>query len=43
MLPRQRDLLAGSYEWGIVEGAGHFVHREKPVEASAAILDCLAR
>lgn len=43
MLPRQRDLFAGPYEWGIVEGAGHFLHREKPAEVSAAILDWLAR
>ena len=42
MLGRQRDLFAGPYEWGIVEGAGHFLHREKPAEVSASIIDWLA-
>ena len=43
MLPRQTDLFAGSYEWGIVEGAGHFLHREKPGQVNADLIDWLAR
>lgn len=43
MLPGQHDLFAGPYEWGIVEGAGHFLHRERPDEVNAAIIDWLAR
>lgn len=41
MLPRQRDLFAGTYEWAIVEGAGHFLHREKPGDVNRLILDWL--
>lgn len=43
MLPLQRDLFAGPHEWGIVEGAGHFLHRERPDEVNAAIIDWLAK
>lgn len=43
MLPRQGDLFAGPYEWGVVEGAGHFLHREKPVVVNAELIDWLRR
>jgi pimeloyl-ACP methyl ester carboxylesterase len=43
MLPRQGDLFAGPYEWGVVEGAGHFLHREKPDVVNAELIDWLAR
>lgn len=43
MLPRQGDLFASAYEWGVVEGAGHFLHREKPEEVNRLILDWLGR
>lgn len=43
MLPRQADLFAGDYEWRIVEGAGHFLHREKPAEVNRLILDWLGK
>jgi pimeloyl-ACP methyl ester carboxylesterase len=43
MLPRQRDLFAGPYEWDVVEGAGHFLHREKPGVVNAALIDWLAQ
>lgn len=42
MLPGQSDLFRGPYEWAIVEGAGHFLHRERPDEVNRAILDWLA-
>ena len=41
MLPGQRDLFRGPYEWAIVEGAGHFLHRERPDEVNRAILEWL--
>ncbi len=43
MLPRQADLFASDYEWCIVEGAGHFLHREKPVQVNRLVLDWLGR
>ena len=43
MLPWQGDLFADAYEWDIVEGAGHFLHREKPEEVNRLILDWLGR
>jgi len=43
MLPRQGDLFANDYEWSIVEGAGHFLHREKPDEVNRLLLDWLRR
>jgi pimeloyl-ACP methyl ester carboxylesterase len=42
MLPGQRDLFRGPFEWAIVEGAGHFLHRERPREVNASILEWLA-
>ncbi|HYM85495.1 MAG TPA: alpha/beta hydrolase, partial [Pseudoxanthomonas sp.] len=41
MLARQQDLFEGPYEWGIVEGAGHFLHRERPAEVGASIIQWL--
>lgn len=43
MLGRQHDLFAGPYDWGIVEGAGHFLHREQPAAVNASILEWLGR
>lgn len=43
MLPRQADLFADEYEWHIVEGAGHFLHREAPAEVNRLILEWLGR
>lgn len=41
MLPRQRDLFSSQYEWAIVQGAGHFLHREEPAEVNRLVLDWL--
>ncbi len=43
MLSRQDDLFASAYEWSIVEGGGHFLHRERPEEVNRLILDWLRR
>jgi epoxide hydrolase 4 len=41
MLEGQRDLFRADYDWQIVEGAGHFLHRERPAEVNRHILDWL--
>lgn len=43
MLERQRSLFSGEYEWSLVEGAGHFLHRERPGPVNTMILDWLGR
>ncbi|MGH8026084.1 MAG: alpha/beta fold hydrolase, partial [Pseudoxanthomonas sp.] len=43
MMLRQSDLFAGAYEWTLVEGAGHFLHREKPAEVNRLILEWLGQ
>lgn len=43
MLPGQREFFTGPYEWTTVEGAGHFLHREKPEEVNRLVLDWLGR
>jgi pimeloyl-ACP methyl ester carboxylesterase len=43
MLPGQGRHFTGPYEWTVVEGAGHFMHREKPDEVNALVLDWLRR
>ena len=43
LLDRQRDRFTGEYEWTLVEGAGHFLHRERPAEVNRLILDWLGR
>ena len=41
MLEGQRDLFRAEYDWQIVDGAGHFLHRERPAEVNRHILDWL--
>lgn len=43
MLEPQRRFFRGEYDWHTVEGAGHFLHRERPVEVNRLILDWLGR
>jgi pimeloyl-ACP methyl ester carboxylesterase len=43
MLPGQREFFTGPYEWTTVEGAGHFLHREKPDAVNRLVLDWLGR
>jgi len=43
LLEAQRDLFQGPYEWKLVEGAGHFLHREKPDEVNRLILEWLGK
>lgn len=43
MLEPQRRWFSGEYDWHTVEGAGHFLHREKPAEVNRLILDWLGR
>ncbi|HIK80830.1 MAG TPA: alpha/beta hydrolase [Porticoccaceae bacterium] len=41
MLPRARDLFAASadYQFGLIEGAGHFLHRENPASVNREIVE----
>jgi pimeloyl-ACP methyl ester carboxylesterase len=43
MLEPQRRWFAGEYAWATVDGAGHFLHRERPDEVNRRILDWLSR
>ena len=41
MLEGQRDLFRADYDWQIVDGAGHFLHRERPAEVNRHIIEWL--
>jgi pimeloyl-ACP methyl ester carboxylesterase len=41
MLEQQRDLFTGPYEWATIEGAGHFLQRERPEETNERMLEWL--
>jgi pimeloyl-ACP methyl ester carboxylesterase len=43
MLEPQRRWFTGPYEWGTVDGAGHFLHREKPEAVNRELLDWFGR
>ena len=43
MLEGQRRFFSGPYEWGTVDGAGHFLHREQPDAVNRRIVDWLRR
>ncbi len=41
LLARQRGLFTGPYQWTVVDGAGHFLHREKSSQINQLVLDWL--
>jgi pimeloyl-ACP methyl ester carboxylesterase len=41
MLERQRGPFSGPFEWQLVEGAGHFLRREKPAGVNRLLLGWL--
>ena len=41
LLEKQRDLFSGTYQWSIIDGAGHFLHREKPNDVNRELLSWL--
>jgi pimeloyl-ACP methyl ester carboxylesterase len=43
MLEGQRRFFSGRYEWGTVDGAGHFLHREQPEAVNREIVAWLQR
>lgn len=43
MLEDQRRYFTADYDWTIVEGTGHFLHRERPDAVNALLLDWLSR
>lgn len=43
MLEPQRHYFTGEYEWAMVEGTGHFLHREAPDSVNALLLDWVRR
>ncbi len=42
MLEDQRAMFRAGYDWHIVEGAGHFLHRERPDEVNRLLIDWLS-
>jgi pimeloyl-ACP methyl ester carboxylesterase len=43
MLEAQKEFFEGPYEWLLVEGCGHFLHRERPAEVTRLISEWLLR
>lgn len=43
MLAEQAEFFTSEYDWQIVDGAGHFLHREKPEAVNRFLIDWLQR
>ena len=43
MLEVQKEFFEGPYEWKLVEGCGHFLHRERPAEVTRLVTEWLQR
>lgn len=43
MLEVQKEFFEGPYEWSLVEGCGHFLHRERPDEVTRLVTEWLQR
>ena len=43
MLEPQKEFFVGPYEWAVLDGCGHFLHRERPAEVTRHVLDWLQR
>ena len=43
MLEVQKEFFNGPYEWTLVEGCGHFLHRERPAEVTRLVTEWLQR
>lgn len=43
MLEMQKEFFEGPYEWTLVEGCGHFLHRERPTEVTRLVTEWLQR
>ena len=40
-MTEQAQYFAGEYRFELVDGAGHFLHREKPAQVTRLVLDWL--
>ena len=43
MLEPQKEFFVGPYEWAILDGCGHFLHRERPAEVTRRVIEWLQR
>ena len=43
LMTDQAQYFSGEYDYQVVPGAGHFLHREKPVEVTRLVLDWLGK
>jgi len=43
MLEMRKEFFEGPYAWTLVEGCGHFLHRERPAEVTRLVIEWLQR